>query len=94
MIFNEDINLPAFDWIGSITGGFDIWLVNYIGDNFSDMYQTDLGVQFGSGVYPGDSVCRSTQNQSIFHEMHAIGLLELVMVADQFNNIIKKNLTR
>jgi len=30
----------------------------------------------------------------VFHEMNANGLLELVMVADSMNNIIKKGTTR
>lgn len=93
LVYSEEIVTP-FDWLSAVTGGFSIWFVNMISDNVSDMYQTDLGVQFGVDVYPGDSTCRSSYDHPIFHEMNANGLLELVMVADAVNEVIRKGMVR
>lgn len=76
-------------WIS--LGGHSIWLVNMIADTISDLPQTDVGVQFGQGVYPGDSTCRYEQGHSIWHEMSANGLLEIVMLVDYVNYAIKKS---
>lgn len=92
--FEEDSALTGFKWIRSISGAFDIWFVNFIADNISDDYQSDLNVQFGSNVYPGSSTCQNKEDQSVFNEMYANGLLELVMAADQVNEMIRKGMQK
>jgi len=81
-IYEENTPIPGFKWFYTISGAFDIWFINYIADNFSDDYQSDLGVQFGSGVYPGSSKCQDKSDIAVFNEMFANGLLELMMAAD------------
>lgn len=91
-------HLTSADWLlepgmTSFTGSM-IWFINMMSDVVSDQYQTDLGVQFGSNVYPGDSKCRFEQPHSIYNELMANGLLELAMLVDLFNDVVSKSIVK
>jgi len=77
--------------MGVQVGGYGVPFVNLASDLVSGQTQTDLGVQFGKNVYPGDSTCRWSSMHAIWHEMSANALLEIVMLADYANYVMKKS---
>ena len=67
-------------------GGHSISLVNHIADTLTGFTQTDRAVNWSTkDLYPGQSQCRLEQGHSIWHEVSANGLLDLLYLCDFVN---------
>lgn len=84
----QERQLPSF-----ITSFFDhqfmirlgaraIPFVNFSADLLTGFKQTDHEVNGSYDVYPGQSFCKMDQAHSIWHEVSANGLLDLVYLCD------------
>jgi len=70
-------------------GGHMTSVVNFIADVFTMFPQTDQEVNKSEHVYPGQSTCKYQQGHSIWHEMSANGLLDLVYLCDYIHALTK-----
>ena len=93
----QEKELPGF-----ITGFFDrpvmirigAWLipfVNGLADALTGFKQTDHDVNHSIDVYPGHSFCKNDQPHSIWHEVSANGLLDLVYLCDHTKYLMQRN---
>lgn len=73
-----------FIWIG----GFIIPFVNSFADSLTEFRQTDDNVNNSRNLYPGQSFCKHDQGHSIWHEVSANGLLDLIYFCDYYNQLV------
>jgi len=71
-------------------GGFVVPMVNGFADSLTGFEQTDANVNESKFVYPGQEHCKHDQGHSIWHEVSANGLLDLVYLCDHMNGLVKK----
>ena len=57
-------------------------LVSLLADSLTWFEQSDPRVTFSYSVYPGQSKCKYEQPHSIWHEMSANGLLDIIYLAN------------
>lgn len=70
-------------------GGHSISLINHIADILTGFKQTDKEVNWSeSSLYPGQGQCRLQEPHSIWHEVSANGLLDLIYLCDFINGQI------
>ena len=65
--------------------------MNGFSDEISGFAKTDYNVVASKNIYPGDQKCRVKSPHSLWHEESAMGLLEIVFVADYVNHVISKS---
>ena len=71
-------------------GGFLIPVINGIADTMTGLNQSDKNVNWSQDVYPGQSHCKHDQGHSIWHEVSANGLLDLLFMCDYVNSLVLK----
>lgn len=77
------VKVPGFKLPLTIQiGGHMISVINYIADVLTMFPQTDENVNKSEDLYPGQATCKYQQGHSIWHEMSANGLLDLVYLCD------------
>jgi len=70
-------------------GGHNIKNVNEIADALTGFEQSDWNTIHSKDLYPGQDTCKYQQGHSIWHEVAANGLLDLVFLCDYVNKQIK-----
>jgi hypothetical protein len=63
-------------------------LVTELGSAISGTPQTDKDVVMSRNVYPGEDKCNAEQAHSIWHEVSANGLVEIVFLCDFVNGLL------
>lgn len=69
-------------------GAFLVPFVNDIADGLTGFKQTDSNVNESFGVYPGHEFCKRDQAHSLWHEVAANGLVDLIYLCDYTNYLI------
>ena len=62
--------------------------MNEVSDNISGFARTDKNVVESKHIYPGSKQCRTKSPHALWHEESAMGLLEIVFVADYVHHVI------
>jgi len=75
-------------WVISL-GGHSIQNINGIADDFTGFEQSDWNTVHSKNLYPGQDTCKYQQGHSVWHEVSANGLLDLVYLCDYVNKQIK-----
>jgi hypothetical protein len=70
----------AADWLTPAVVG--------LGSFISGIPQTDKDVVYSKNVYPGEAKCNLEQAHSIWHEVSANGLVEIIMMTDYVNGLM------
>lgn len=91
-VFQEKfLPIPGFETHPAILiGGSLIPYLNGIADSLTGFQQTDANVNESQFVYPGQAKCKHDQGHSIWHEVSANGLLDLMFFCDHMSQLIDK----
>ena len=85
------VKIPGFQTQPVINvGGYAVSIVNGFADSLTGFKQTDYNVNESTNLYPGQSFCKHDQGHSIWHEVSANGLLDLVYLCDHMNMLVMK----
>ena len=89
-LFQEQfLNVPGFQTPLAIQiGAVLVPWATALADNLTGFTQTDQLVNDSVNVYPGQPHCKSDQGHSIWHEVSANGLLDLVYLCDYVNSLV------
>lgn len=63
-------------------------LVDKLGSAISGVPQTDIDVVKSRNVYPGEHECNLKEAHSIWHEVSANGLVEIIFLTDYVNGLL------
>lgn len=84
------LHIPGFKTETMIKwGGKHVHVINSLADSLTGFAQTDGNVNMSQNVYPGADICNYEQGHSIWHEVSANGLLDLVYFSDFINGLFK-----
>jgi len=82
----KHLKVPGFNSAFMIdVGGHHVSFVNSLADLFTGFAQTDSDVNDSVNLYPGQATCKYQQGHSIWHEVSANGLLDLVYLCDHIH---------
>jgi len=70
-------------------GGHSVGGVTWAADALTGFQQTDWSVNNSVDVYPGQATCKQEQGHSIWHEVSANGLLDLIYLCDYVNKVAR-----
>lgn len=70
-----------------MVGGFLIQYINGIADAITGFHQTDENVNKSVNVYPGQEHCKYDQGHSIWHEVSANFLVDIMYLSDYMNEL-------
>ena len=86
------IPLPAlYSSIPNFLGAKMTPFINAFSDLLSGFPKTDQNVVWSKNIYPGSDQCRVKSPHSLWHEESAMGLLEIVFLADFVHDVIERN---